>query len=780
MQRPALQQLLMTVLILAMSMVTVMSTVAMLFSAQVDAQLESQADTTPGQVLIINQVRGRECCDQGRLAHLERQLEAVGRLRLPAVFVLRWDALGDEEMVRLLRQAQLESRRQPTGQIELGAMVEITPGLAAAAGVAYTGTPENWFEAQHAFTIGYQPAERRRLVDTLMARFAEVFGENPRVTAGWMIDTPILNYLHDQYGVQLHQITREQWGTDSYTLIGGPPHYPYPPSSDWLFVPDFGQQRRLLIARQTVTDPLLNYGDTSSSFTSQPNDYALGGRDIEYFRRLLDQAIDQPGRQVYANPLDQPAQPGPLNPPNLPGFALIGLENSMADQFQAEFVRQLELVARRRDQGRAVLPSLDQLHQTWQAPSVRLYASRPDSSSEPQHQGQSAWWITTERYRVRLRSDGQRLAITDLRVFDPRYPDPYASQAAVNKGYWIVPYLVDGSRYYRRSLPEPGLLTKWFGPPVIPQLTPQPQPDLDLPTTGRIELPPLQSAASLRIKPARDRVVFGYVSQDKQVSLSFGSDSFRLETASVEGDGPPAAGAPLGTGDQFETDLREPALPEVELFYPPQHPVVVRRQDDGSSGSSTTANSMVVQWQLPDLSLSHSLVMECGRQTCGSKFTTSHQALPAARQQQYPFIFPEQRPRPLSADDTILYVHNSYAVAGRNPIRLVVVPYDTHGFFTSLAEPPRLTTRPAVAVSTDPDSNRLDQIQLFDLAHPRPLATTVDIQVAPGVTKQQRVFFAPNCKQQWWHCATHPQQAWWYLRAIVGDKFRTIVLEEVQ
>lgn len=33
-------------------------------------------------------------------------------------------------------------------------------------------------------------------------------------------------------------------------------------------------------------------------------------------------------------------------------------------------------------------------------------------------------------------------------------------------------------------------------------------------------------------------------------------------------------------------------------------------------------------------------------------------------------------------------------------------------------------------------------------------------------------FFVPDCKTNWQYCATHPRQAWWFLRNWFDDRAR--------
>jgi hypothetical protein len=132
-------------------------------------------------------------------------------------------------------------------------------------------------------------------------------------------------------------------GVDSYTLYGGPAHYPYYPSQNWALVPSQQNNNEQIpvIVRQTITDPVNNYGDDSSSYTSQPNDYALRKEaDFTYFEHLFKQAHSQKEQDT---------------------FALIGLENSMPSEVQVEFVKQLNFVKKyqQEQQGQRVLLAKD-------------------------------------------------------------------------------------------------------------------------------------------------------------------------------------------------------------------------------------------------------------------------------------------------------------------------------------------------------------------------------------------------------------------------------------
>ena len=384
-----------------------------LFSRSLKAQ-----EKQPHYTLILNQVRASECCDAGNLQFFQTQLTELNHLKLKANFALRFDVLSDEGYLALVE-------KNP-GQ-DYGALLEITPQLAASAGVNYKGNENNWYEAQNVFLIGYTREERQKLIDTYMQQFREKLGNYPQFSSAWMIDNWSLQYLKSEYGVVAHQITREQFGTDSYTLYGGPLHYPYWPSDNWAMIPDGKNLSMPLIIRQTIMDPVFCYGDKTDSYTSQPNDYLLRQDNLNYFKYLFAQAHQQ--NNAYT-------------------FALIGLENSMGEAAQQEFRRQLAVVKTWQEENseeNLVLGVKDFVAYLESASNslLTVYAGQSQKDST-----EAAWWINTNSYRARLRLSDGVLAISDLRLYDARFSDPYSEDSAGSLGWWVVPFAIDGSRIF--------------------------------------------------------------------------------------------------------------------------------------------------------------------------------------------------------------------------------------------------------------------------------------------------------------------------------------------
>lgn len=377
------------------------------------------AKDTP-QVLFINQVRGEECCAKGTFDNLKSQTEKFITEKIPGYFALRYDVLTDEKYVEYLKQLIIKY----PALINLGLMIEITPQLAKDSRVTYHNPESQWFEGQNIFTIGYQVNDRKKLIDQLFSIFKNKFGHYPNFTSAWMIDTDSLNYIHEKYEVIVHQITREQWGTDSYSLYGGPPHYPYPASTNWLFIPDFQQKNPVLILRQTVIDPLYNYGETKKTYTSQPNDYIFSGLDFIYFKKLINQALFEQ---------------------KTTGFALLGLETSMDEKFQQEYFRQIEYIAQLKK--KVSYPDLKELNNYWKQQTDTFYQGK-DLINNTKN---TAEFETTANFRKRIRTIEDKTYVTDYRYFDQKMTDPYNGYIAKKMGYWVVPFALDYSHIYNKN-----------------------------------------------------------------------------------------------------------------------------------------------------------------------------------------------------------------------------------------------------------------------------------------------------------------------------------------
>ena len=190
---------------------------------------------------------------------LRRILILVKQYGFPGTYALKYDALMEPRYQALLKEYLDEND-------ELGVWWEITEPLCRRAGVAFRNTR---MEAEYddrvdsAYSLGYDPEERKRIVDAYMADFFSVFGEYPTNIGAWVLDSVTMGYARERYGVDAACICRDQIATDGFTLWGGWPNGVYYPSRDNGFLPARTAEKQLDIPvfRLLGPDLIFNFED---------------------------------------------------------------------------------------------------------------------------------------------------------------------------------------------------------------------------------------------------------------------------------------------------------------------------------------------------------------------------------------------------------------------------------------------------------------------------------------------------------------------------------------
>jgi hypothetical protein len=141
------------------------------------------------------------------------------------------------------------------------------------------------------------------------------------------------------------------------------------------------------------------------------------------------------------------------------------------------------------------------------------------------------------------------------------------------------------------------------------------------------------------------------------------------------------------------------------------------------------------------------------------------------RQVRYSLLFPELAARPLNVANSYLYTNNQYAIVGRNPVRLVLFPRDEFDMPALLETDPEVSTRQEISQITLKRQHGNSGMIFIDFESDEPLQTIASVK-SGNFGRSQTIYFAPNCKQQIRYCLTHPQQAWWYVRAVLDDRQR--------
>ena len=665
--------------------------VVILFVILSPISFAQETQDIPHFTIILNQVRGPECCDRGSIRWFKQQQRVIQENNLQGNFALRYDAVQNAEYVAAVKA---DSKSQ------YGALLEITPELAQAAGVSYKGDPERWYEAQNVYLIGYTQDERKKLIDTYMAAFKTQFEVLPKFSSAWMIDAWSLNYLKKEYGIVAHQITREQFGTDSYTLYGGPVHYPYYPSNNWALIPQDQNTAMPLMIRQTISDPVFIYGDKTDSYTSQPNDYFLRDDTTEYFKHLFYQAHSQ--NNSYT-------------------FALIGLENTMPENVQAEYEVQLRTVAawQKENENNKTVSIVD--FENWRHSNptpITIYGGATQADAKEQ-----AYWVNTPSYRARVRLSNGVTSITDLRLYDPKFIDPYYTDTAKSLGWWIVPFVLDSSRYFEMNSSGDVLKNDFL----------KNRPE----GLGRpIQATLAQGTTNLAFESTSEGFILS--SQNEKLAV-FAKDQIQFFTAP---DLSQITAVLPGTTEKMETKVKIP----LSQLPPP------------------LGN---LQWQSEDLTTAW------GFQMNGLiwKPFVQNTDLTEMRSQYRSFLFPEKQFEKMDSNYTIFFINNKRAVANRNPVRFVLFPKNSSGDAILLSSYPQVVVEPKISEISVFEQSDHDGKVFIDLKNDKPQKSKVTISHDDYV-QELVIYFAPNCKQEVWYCATHPRHAWWFIRTYFDDKAR--------
>lgn len=327
--------------------------------------------------------------------NLEKQWNEIRVRNFSATWLLRPDALNDEEVVGILKSM---SKNQ-----EIGIFAEITPTWAKIASVKYH-EDQNWHSAGSVFLTGYEVAERQKLIDSAFEKFKSIFGYYPKSVGAWWIDGGSLEYMQKKYGILANMDVSDQYTTDNYQVWGQYFSTPFYPSKRNALIPAQGLDQKIGVVtiQWANRDPFNAYGNgvLDSTYSVQANDYANKGYhnlNIDYFNKLLSIYLDNPYSQI--------------------GQVTIGLENDFSwEAFGDEFIEQLDSIKKRQLQGIKIL-TMSEFSNLYKSiapntsPEVAIFADDPLGTSG------KVLWIQNPRYRIGWFYDQRGSVIRDLRLF---------------------------------------------------------------------------------------------------------------------------------------------------------------------------------------------------------------------------------------------------------------------------------------------------------------------------------------------------------------------------
>jgi hypothetical protein len=387
---------------------------------------------------VVNFIRGVEPrFETDLLLPVQKQMECLLDLKLPATWLLQFDALVDPKFPGYLRAHM-------TPDHEVGFWFEMNEKLCRAAGVEWRGRPG--FEWDHlppvAFTIGYTPEERIRLADTAMREFKAIWGRHPASVASWNLDSITLAHLTEKYRVDAYAVCRDQIATDGFTIWGAPIAGYYPSKTNcWSPALSEANQIDTPIFRMLGQDPVHYYNNfyklPDGRVVREPDTMEpvwTSGRSHRFVRNFLNM-ISREHCLKFA-------------------YAQLGQENSFPwrDMAQA-FPEQMEALARLRKEGTVHVETMGDSGRRFKKAfrttptQAQIMRDDPFGIDDP---AESSIWYQSRFYRADLHFRGDLPYFRDLTVYSDHNPQPFLKEATrLNDVEQRMPAVLDGFHWSR-------------------------------------------------------------------------------------------------------------------------------------------------------------------------------------------------------------------------------------------------------------------------------------------------------------------------------------------
>lgn len=342
---------------------------------------------------------------------IQNQLMIVKQFGFPGTYALKYDALMDARYQALLKEYLDEND-------EISAWWEISEPLCQRAGIAFRGQVQEEYDdrVDSAYPLGYEPWERKRLVDAYMEDFFSVFGKYPETIGSWVLDSITLDYAAKHYGIVGGAICRDQMGVDGFTLWGGWPNGMYYPSKKNGFIPaqTIEEQISIPMFRLLGPDPIYNFeadvrDGLQGVYTLEPS--WLAGRDPNFISWLFDSLTQEDALGI--------------------GYAHIGQENNFLwENIRPGFAPQLTVLEQLAKEGKVRVETMAQSAKWFQAqyrltPPLSFQASKDWDTTN----NLSTQWYASANYRISFLGEQNHLRIRDFFLYRQEYPCRYLEKA---------------------------------------------------------------------------------------------------------------------------------------------------------------------------------------------------------------------------------------------------------------------------------------------------------------------------------------------------------------
>lgn len=368
---------------------------------------------------------------------IQKQMEIILKHKLPATWLLQFDALVSGPFVPFLKEKMAKDH-------EVGFWFEMNERHCKASDVEWRGRPGyEWDHIPHvAFTIGYTKDERVKLADTAMQSFKKVWGKYPSSVASWNLDSVTIAHLVEKYGVDAFAVCRDQIATDGFTIWGAPIAGYYPSKANcWSPALNRSQQISAPVFRMLGQDPVYYY----DRYYTMPDGKRHGepdtmepvwpsGRSKVFVREFLEMIEESPTLGF--------------------AYAQMGQENTFPWDQQAEgYPPQMEALAALRDRGVVHVETMGDSGRRYQkefrqTPAhAQVMLDDPFGNIEPS----ASAWYQSRFYRANLHMKGSLPYLRDLTVYSDRFKQPFLEEPTrLTEVEQRMPAVLDGYHWSKK------------------------------------------------------------------------------------------------------------------------------------------------------------------------------------------------------------------------------------------------------------------------------------------------------------------------------------------
>lgn len=348
-------------------------------------------------VNVVNSVRGSDFWDlpnQKPADALSAQIKILRDQSVPATWLIRFDALNDEAVVRDLKSVSSND--------ELGLFLEVTPSWTKEAGVNYHQSAL-WHNAGSIFLTGYSQSDRLKLIDSSFEKFKSTLGYYPKSLGAWWIDSYSLQYMREKYGVVSSLEVADQYSTDNYQIWGQYWSTPYYPAKRNALFPAQSANDKIgtVTLQWAARDPVNGYGGRveDSTYSVQVNDYLdYHNLDSNYFGALVDLYTKQPYNQF--NQLT------------------VGLENSYSwSKYGGEYQKQIQVLASKRAQGQFQTVTMSGFASWYDSHFPDISPRQIIVADDPLGSSSKVVWLMNPYYRAGWFRDSLGSEFKDIRAY---------------------------------------------------------------------------------------------------------------------------------------------------------------------------------------------------------------------------------------------------------------------------------------------------------------------------------------------------------------------------